>query len=97
MRAYLLVPALVAAAPTVAAIPALAPAPAAICERLRTLIVPSVEIRSVTVVDKDGAMPFSPAAAPVEANIALCVVAATARPTADSDIRFELWIPAGTA
>jgi hypothetical protein len=97
IRAYLLVPALVAAAPAVAAIPVPAPAPAANCDRLRTLIVPSVEIRSVTIVDKDGAMPFSLAAAPVAANVALCVVAAIARPTADSDIRFELWIPAGTA
>jgi len=77
---------------------ALAPAPAAAqksCESLTTLTLANTTITSATSV---GAGAFKPPAgpgqpAPTEPLPAFCRVAATAKPTSDSEIKFELWLP----
>lgn len=79
-----------------------APALAATCESLATLQLPNTEITSVASVAPGG---FSPpagrgggnaAASPFASLPAFCRVAATLRPSSDSDIRIEVWLPAGT-
>ena len=87
MRAILLLPALLAAAP----------AAATGCEELRALRLPGVEIRSADAVAKGATLPFSAPDLPIKSDIAVCAVEATVRPTADSDIRFAVLIPQGTA
>jgi hypothetical protein len=75
-----------------AAAPALAQKP---CERLTTLILTNATIISATSVAagefKPPAGPGQPA--PIEPLPAFCRVAAIAKPTTDSEIRFELWLP----
>jgi feruloyl esterase len=91
-----------------ALIPALAQtiAPAASagtsCANLAALTIPNVTVRSATAMP---AGPFTPPAARVAADEdrsqrsgsmtlpAFCRVEATARPTSDSEIKFEVWIP----
>src|ERR1700691_4941608 len=77
---------------------ALAPAPAAAqksCESLTTLTLANTTITSPTSVAagafKPPAGPGQPA--PTEPLPAFCRVAGIAKPTADSEIRFELWLP----
>ena len=78
---------------------ALAPAPTAAqksCESLTTLALANTTITSATSVAagafKPPAGPGQPA--PTEPLPAFCRVAGIARPTSDSEIRFELWLPA---
>src|SRR3954470_12056813 len=71
------------------------------CANLAALTIPSVTIRSATAVP---AGPFTPPTVSIVADNeargpasmtlpAFCRVEATARPTTDSEIRFEVWIP----
>src|SRR5438067_754688 len=61
------------------------------CANLAALTIPAVTIRSATAVS---AGPFTPPGAQAALTLpAFCRVEATARPTSDSDIRFEVWIP----
>ena len=65
------------------------------CTNLAALTIPSVTIKSATAVV---AGPFSPPGAQTAMNLpAFCRIEATARPTSDSDIRFEVWIPPADA
>lgn len=101
-----------AAALAVALVPVLAqvatPAASAgtSCANLAALTMPNVTIKSATAVP---AGPFTPPGAQAAADgqpqrgpaammlPAFCRVEATARPTSDSDIRFEVWIPPADA
>ena len=70
-----------------------APAAAAgtACANLAALTIPTVTIKSATVVT---AGPFAPPGSQAPMTLpAFCRVEATARPTSDSDIKFEVWIP----
>src|SRR5258708_7575326 len=61
------------------------------CTNLAALTIPSVTIRSATAVP---AGPFTAPGARQEIQLpAFCRVEATARPTSDSEIKFEVWIP----
>src|SRR5436309_7992698 len=61
------------------------------CTNLAALTIPAVTIRSATAVN---AGPFTPPGAKAALTLpAFCRVEATARPTSDSDIKFEVWIP----
>jgi feruloyl esterase len=72
------------------------------CTSLAALTIPGVVVRSATAI---GAGPFTPPAARITADEdrpqggrsmtlpAFCRVEATARPTTDSEIKFEVWIP----
>src|SRR5579862_7160644 len=73
------------------------------CANLGALTIPNVTIKSATAMP---AGPFTPPGARVMANEdqpqprpgsmtvpAFCRVEATARPTSDSEIKFEVWIP----
>jgi feruloyl esterase len=65
------------------------------CANLAALTIPAVTIRSATAV---AAGPFTPPAATTAMTLpAFCRVEATARPTSDSDIHFEVWIPPADA
>src|SRR5437867_5038564 len=65
------------------------------CENLAALTIPAVSIRSAT------AMPAGPFVVPgTRQEIALpafCRIEAVARPTGDSEIKFELWMPSPDA
>jgi feruloyl esterase len=61
------------------------------CANLAALTIPTVTIRSATTVP---AGPFTAPGARQEIQLpAFCRVEATARPTSDSEIKFEVWIP----
>ena len=61
------------------------------CANLAALTIPNVTIRSAANV---AAGAFTPPGARQEMQVpAFCRVEATARPTADSEIKFEVWIP----
>src|SRR5207237_4896030 len=61
------------------------------CANLAALTIPNVTIRSAASV---GAGPFTAPGARQEIQLpAFCRVEATARPTSDSEIKFEVWIP----
>ena len=65
------------------------------CTSLAALTIPGVTIRSATAV---AAGPFTPPGANAALTLpAFCRVEANARPTSDSDIRFEVWIPPAEA
>jgi feruloyl esterase len=76
------------------------PSGAASCESLATLSLPGT---TITVAERVPAGSFAPPAPanvphpspvkPIENLPAFCRVAATARPTADSEIKFEVWMP----
>lgn len=66
-----------------------APAAAADCAALMTAKLPMAEVTAASIVPA-GTPPLKPA-------VDLCRVTFTARPSADSDIRIELWIPQGAA
>lgn len=80
----------------VASIPliAQAPKPAAAgtpCANLAALTIPNVVINAATAVAAGG---FSPPGSTAPITLpAFCRVEATARPTSDSEIKFEVWIP----
>src|SRR5438874_13232157 len=61
------------------------------CANLAALTIPNVTIKSATAAP---AGPFTPPGAQTALTLpAFCRIEATARPTSDSDIRFEVWIP----
>ena len=60
------------------------------CESLAWLSLPDTTILSAAVVP---AGTFDPPGATPPIEVAACRVTASARPTSDSDIRFELWMP----
>src|SRR5436305_1028141 len=65
------------------------------CGNLAALTIPTITIKSAAAV---AAGPFTPPAATNAVTLpAFCRVEATARPTSDSDIRFEVWIPPADA
>ncbi|MEO8681702.1 MAG: tannase/feruloyl esterase family alpha/beta hydrolase, partial [Vicinamibacterales bacterium] len=61
------------------------------CTSLASLTIPSVTINAATVMAAGSFMP--PGAQTAMALPAFCRVEATARPTTDSEIKFEVWIP----
>src|SRR5436309_1062583 len=65
------------------------------CSTLAALTIPTVTIRSATAVI---AGPFTPPGAANTMTLpAFCRIEATARPTTDSEIKFEVWIPPADA
>ena len=67
------------------------------CEGLASLTLPNATITLARAVEAGAAVPSTPAsgAAPRGAVVrAFCRVAATLRPSSDSDIKIELWMPA---
>src|SRR5262245_34622943 len=61
------------------------------CASLAALTIPNVTIKSAETIT---AGPFTPPGAQAPMTLpAFCRVEGTARPTTDSDIRFEVWIP----
>src|SRR5829696_3583595 len=65
------------------------------CANLAALTIPTVTIKTATAMI---AGPFSPAATGTPITVpAFCRVEATARPTSDSEIKFEVWIPPAEA
>jgi feruloyl esterase len=61
------------------------------CGSLAALTIPAVTVRSATAI---AGGPFTPPGAQSAMTLpAFCRVEATARPTSDSDIKFEVWIP----
>ena len=70
-------------------------APGTSCSNLAALTIPNITIKSANPI---AAGPFSPTAAATPMTLpAFCRVEATARPTSDSDIKFEVWIPPADA
>ena len=67
------------------------------CETLRTLRLPAVTIVSVANIRKDEPIDLPWGGEPAKLGAAACRVRAIARPSADSLIRFEVWIPEGVA
>src|SRR5690348_11119694 len=66
------------------------------CGAMTSLTIPQVVINSASMVAA-GAFQPEGARAPMAELPAFCRVAAVARPTDDSTINFEVWIPAGSA
>src|SRR5260221_8877897 len=93
MNRRLLAGFVVAMAPLVAETmtPAASSSNGTVCANLAALTIPNVTIKSATSVN---AGPFAPPGAAATLTLpAFCRVEAMARPTSDSDIKFELWIP----
>ena len=73
------------------------PAFAVTCESMATTLnIPNATI-TLTESRAEGAVFTPPAGRPVAGMPAFCRIAGTLKPTADSDIRFEVWLPAGAA
>jgi feruloyl esterase len=73
----------------------LAAAAGTACANLAALTIPDVTVNAATPV---AAGPFSPTSAGAAMTVpAFCRVEATARPTSDSEIKFEVWIPPAEA
>jgi tannase/feruloyl esterase len=83
---------MIAATPLLLLLPLAAdPAPGASCESLARLVLPATTIASAqSVAAGPMTMPQGP---PVDVP-ALCRVAGSIKPSADSDIQFEVWLPA---
>jgi feruloyl esterase len=83
---------LVAAIPLAAEVTTPAAAPGTSCVSLAALTIPTVTIKSAELV---AAGPFTSPGPPATTLTlpAHCRIEATARPTSDSEIRFEVWIP----
>src|SRR5262245_1215549 len=65
------------------------------CTNLAALTMPGISVRSATQVAAGG---FTPSGARQEMTLpAFCRVEAVARPTSDSEIKFEVWIPPAEA
>jgi feruloyl esterase len=79
---------------------AASPAVAATCESLSTLTLPGTEITGATVVPAGAFVPpdatpgDAPATGPFGMAPEFCRVTATLRPSSDSDIKIEVWLPA---
>jgi len=67
------------------------------CGRLRGLKIGHVAVTGTEVITAGSAIPTPGAEELPSAKIDFCRVLATSRPTADSEIRFELWVPSGGA
>jgi feruloyl esterase len=81
--------------PTLAQVATPAASGGTACANLAALTIPNVTIKSATPV---AAGPFLPSGASTPMTLpAFCRVEATARPTSDSDIKFEVWIPPAEA
>src|SRR3954464_4794530 len=81
----------IATIPVFAAVVTPAATNGTLCANLAALTIPNITIRSATVMPPG---PFTPAGAQNALTLpAFCRVEATARPTSDSDIKFEVWIP----
>lgn len=91
MIGRLLVGGFVAFTPLLSAMAVTATAAGTPCANLAALTIPSVTINAATAVAAGGFT--APNAAAAMVLPAFCRVEATARPTGDSDIRFEVWIP----
>jgi feruloyl esterase len=73
----------------------LAAAPGTACPNLAALTIPDVMVNGASLV---AAGPFTPPGSVVALALpAFCRVEATARPTSDSQIKFEIWIPPAEA
>ncbi|HEU5022103.1 MAG TPA: tannase/feruloyl esterase family alpha/beta hydrolase [Bryobacteraceae bacterium] len=71
---------------------------AATCESLTSLTLPGASITSAVAVPAGGLPATNTRGAAALANLpAFCRVAATLRPTADSDIKMEIWLPDASA
>ena len=68
-----------------------AAAHAATCESLKSLALANVTVTTAAVVEPGSFSP--PGSAPVKIAAAFCRVAGSIRPSADSDIQFEVWMP----
>ncbi|HEX7136804.1 MAG TPA: hypothetical protein VF219_03120, partial [Vicinamibacterales bacterium] len=65
------------------------------CPNLAALTIPNITIKSAATV---AAGAFTPPGAQTAMTLpAFCRIEATARPTSDSDIKFEVWIPPAEA
>src|SRR5688572_6606041 len=62
------------------------------CEKLASMQLPNATVTSASQVGP-GAFTAPGAARPMAALPAFCRVALTAKPTADSDIKVEVWLP----
>jgi feruloyl esterase len=82
--------------PTIAEVVTPAATGGTACASLAALTIPTVTIKSATAI---GAGPFTPPSGTGATMTlpAFCRVEATARPTTDSDIKFEVWIPPADA
>ena len=68
------------------------------CEELRTLALPKASITAATVVPAGLYTPPPPAGNAKPMNLpSYCRVEGVARPTGDSEIKFEVWLPVGEA
>jgi feruloyl esterase len=80
-----------AAAAAAAGVMTVSAAAGTACTSLAALTIPGVTVRSATLV---AGGPFTAPGAQTAMTLpAFCRVEATARPTSDSDIKFEVWIP----
>jgi feruloyl esterase len=66
---------------------------AATCENLASLTLPDTTITSATTVTPPMSIETAPGFPSVEIAVPFCRVAATLKPTADSDIKVEVWLP----
>src|SRR6185295_13829725 len=65
------------------------------CANLAALTIPNITIKSANAI---AAGPFSPTTSATPLTLpAFCRVEATARPTSDSEIKFEVWLPPAEA
>src|SRR5690349_2868561 len=95
MIGRLLAAAVIASAPLATEVATHAASNGTSCANIAALTIPSITIRSSTAV---AAGPFTPPGASSAITLpAFCRVEATARPTSDSDIHFEVWIPPAEA
>src|SRR3990167_6315147 len=80
-----------ASVPLLGEVVAPAAGPGTPCANIAALTIPSVTIKSATAI---AAGPFQPSGSGNALTLpSFCRVEATARPTSDSEIRFEVWIP----
>lgn len=91
MKRYVLVGLLVTSLPMWEPAAGLSAAAGTACGNLAALTIPTVTVNAATTVP---AGLFSPPGSPSPITVpAFCRVEATARPTSDSEIKFEVWIP----
>src|SRR5919197_1839085 len=91
IRALLLA---IAIAPLVSVLPTSGASNGTACGNLAALTIPNVTIRSATMMPAGAFTPPGAGTPGIELQLpAFCRVEATARPTSDSEIKFEVWIP----
>jgi len=95
MARRLVVALVVAIVPTLFEVTTPAASAGTACASLAALTIPGVSVRSAAVVP---AGPFTPPGARQEMTLpAFCRIDSVARPTSDSEIKFEVWIPPAEA